>query len=275
MSLIMKIAGADFSASGLPTLKQTVFGFPADGLAGLYLFEDGDVDTAHVGSYLDSSGRQNNAELFSDFAAPVNRSYGLEVTDGSGLIMNTGIQQTGDFTILVCANLTMDPDLLDGYPTYTGDTGNAIPATRGATGNNTPRLVINTALQGSEIDTNGLYSHNSTYTAGASRIAVGKSAYGGANQPAILALSVQSDVVNFRTLSGYGTTYTDSDITPGYSSLDENILLGLWAHGAPGDLSGRLYGFAVYERGLSDSELSEAMSAMNARVASRGVTVVA
>lgn len=274
MSLIMKIAGADFSDSGLPKLKRAVFGFPAEGLAGLYLFEDGTVDTAHIGAFTDSSGRKNDAALFSDFSPPVNRSYGVEVTDGAGLIMNTGIKQPSNFTILVCANLTMDPDLLGGYPTYTGDTGNSIPATKASNGGNTPRLVINASLTGSESDTNGLYSNASLYTAGVSRVAVNKAAYGGANQPAILALSVVGDVVNFRSLSGFKSEYTDSDITPAYASVDRDMVLGLWSHGAPGNLSGRLYGFAVYERGLDDVEMTEAMEAMNTRVSARGVTVV-
>lgn len=270
----MKIAGADFSASGLPTLKQTVFGFPADGLAGLYLFEDGDVDTAHVGSYLDSSGRQNNAELFSDFAAPVNRSYGLEVTDEAGLILNTGIPQTGEFTILACVNLTMDTVDNDGYPTYTGDTGNRIPATRESYGDNSLRLALNVSLQNSTYS-NGVFSDGGVMLNGSGRNVIDPELYGGSDEPAVLALTVSADTVRIQTLSGYSFSAQDSDIAAGYADLDEEIVIGLWKHNITSAISGRLYGFAIYDRGLSESEVSEAMSAMNARVASRGVAVVA
>ena len=174
----------------------------------------------------------------------------------------------------MCANLTMDADLSTGYPIYTGDTGNSIPATKGSIGANSPRLVLNTSLGGSEVDTNGLYSEGTLYTKGISRIAVSKGAYGGANQPGILAFSVAGNDVNFRSQSGYGFAYTDEDITDGYASLNEDIVLGLWKHGTGSAISGRLYGFAVYDRGLSDSEMSEAMAAMNTRVSARGVAVV-
>tara|TARA_B110000196_G_scaffold317906_1_gene332068 strand:- start:3734 stop:4555 length:822 start_codon:yes stop_codon:yes gene_type:complete len=272
MSLIMKIAGADFSAFGLPTLKQTVFGFPADGLVGLYLFEDGDVDTAHAGVFLDSSGHKNNASLFSDFAAPVNRSYGLEVTDAAGLIINTGLPQTSEFTIVGCYNLTMDTATEEGYPTLTGDTGNKIPASKAATGSNNPRLALNVDLTGSKLS-NGVYSSAGVMINGSARASV-PAGYGQSDQPAILALTVASDTVGIQTLSGYKFSAQDADILSGYAALDEEILIGLWKHGATSALSGRLYGFAIYERGLDDVEISEAMAAMNARVAARGVVVV-
>jgi hypothetical protein len=273
MSLILKVAGANFSQSGLPKLKQTILGFPAEGLAGLYLFEDGSVDTAHTGEFLDSSGRANNASLFSDFSAPVNRSYGLEVTDGAGLILNSGIKQPSQFTILVCANLSMPTDSHNGYPTYTGDTGNGIPSSKASSGNNSPRLAINTALQGAD-DSNGLYSANSEMLRGKARIRVPEGTYGSANQPALMALSVGLDSLMFRTLSGFKAPVSDPDIQTGYAAVNEDVLLGLWAHGSPGGISGRLYGFAVYERALNDDEMSEAMAAMNTRVSARGVVVV-
>lgn len=272
MSLVMKVAGADFSQSGLPKLKQTILGFPSLGLAGLYLFEDGTVDTAHTGVFIDSSGRKNDASLFSDFSAPVNRSYGLEVTNSAGLILNTGIPQTGDFTILACVNLTMDTVSAEGYPTYTGDTGNKIPATKASTGSNSPRLALNVDLSGGG-HSNGMYSAGGTLLGGDVRVTIPYSR-GGSEQPAIMALKVSGDSAELRTLSGFEYSAQDADIPAGYAALDEEVVVGLWKHSTTSPLSGRLYGFAVYDRPLSDVEVAEAMAAMNARVAARGVVVV-
>ncbi len=274
MSFIIKIKGADFSASGLPVLKQTVLGFPGEGLAGLYLFEDGTVDAAHVGPFVDSSGRENDAVVYSDFAAPVNRSYGLEVTDGSGLIIDTGIPQGGEFTVVACLNNTMDSAVLDGYPTIFGDTGNNIPANKSASGSNNPRLSINMGLSGSSTNDIALFNNAGNLLNGATRVKVSESQYGSGNQPSILALTISADTVGFRTFSGFDHSITDADISAAYTGVAGTMAVGIWAHGSPDGISGRLYGYAIYDRALSDTEIAEAMAAMNTRVAARGVVVV-
>lgn len=275
MSLIMKIAGADFSESGLPKLKQTVLGFPGEGLAGLYLFEDGAVDAVHTSSFLDSSGRKNNAVLFSDFAAPVNRSYGLEVTDVAGLILDTGIPQGADFTVVACLKNTIDTAPQDGFPTWFGDIENGIPVNKAGTGSNSPRFAPNMSLS-SDSNNNGLYGLLGMFPNGASRVSVNEVAYGRADEPAIISFKVSADSVDFSTLSGFSYSAVDPDIATAYAGSAGNMTIGLWTHGTYStSITGQLYAFAIYERALSDVEISEAMAAMNSRVAARGITVFA
>jgi hypothetical protein len=62
MSLKIVIPGADFSAIGNPKVKSLLYGFPADGLAALYLMEDGAAGSVPT-QLLDSSGKSNHAPL--------------------------------------------------------------------------------------------------------------------------------------------------------------------------------------------------------------------
>jgi hypothetical protein len=274
MSLIIKIAGADFSASGLPKLKASVFGFDAEGLLGLYLFEDGVIDTSHPGPFLDSSGRNNDAVVFSDFASPIQRGYGLEVADTAGLIIDTGIIQSAEFTVVACLRNTIDSSVVSGYPTWFGDTGNNIPSKKSAQGTNQPRLTANMQITTS-VNRNGIFSLNGLMMNGRTRYDVSEANYGSASAPAVMSMRVGGDSVSFKTVSGYSVSETDVDISQGYLNLSDTMTVGLWGHaGLNSGISAELYGFAIYDRALSDAEMAEAMAAMNARVSARGVVVV-
>lgn len=275
MSLIIKVAGADFSATELPKLKQSVLGFPGFGLAGLYLFEDGVVGSPHSGQFLDDSGKGNTASIYSNFSSPVVRDYGVEITDTDGLIIDTGIPQGADFTVIGCLSNTIDTSLVDGFPAWFTDTGNNIPVAKGSEGSHDLRIVMN-ALLSDAANSNGAYDVSNTLL-GKVRPGIDETLYGSANQPGILSLRVSSadGAVDIKTLSGYSLSTTSVPAAAMYSNLTaESMVVGLWPHTGAKGISGRLYGFAIYDRALNDEEVVEAMAAMNTRVSARGVVVV-
>lgn len=85
MPLKIVIPGADFSGLGLPRFTPRALGFPAEGLAGLYLFEDGEVGDA-VSVAVDSSAAGANATLLSGSASPTRSAEGIAFTTGNGIM---------------------------------------------------------------------------------------------------------------------------------------------------------------------------------------------
>lgn len=270
MGLAIVIKGADFSASKLPKLRPTIKGFPAVGLAGLYLLQDGD-EGSHTGTFVDSSGNGNHGEIVGDYVTPAQRSYGVEVLDGAGLVINTGIQQPSDFTVIGCLKSSMDNATASGWPAWFGDTENQIPLTKAAPGDNGPRLAPNQDFSGTQIASNGVYAQDGIMLP-FSRHSYGASEH--ANERVVMGMRVAGDVVSLRSLGGKNFTHTDPDIKSGYENQTGKMCVGYWKHGGFTGLAAELYGFAIWDRALSDEEYIAALDAMGKHAEAQGVSVV-
>lgn len=271
MSLAIVIGGADFSASKLPRLQATREGFPAVGLAGLYLLKDG-VNGVHSGVFTDSSGAGNNGSVLGDYDLPAQRDYGVEITSESGLVIDTGIQLPSEFTVIGCLRSTMDNEVDTGFPTWFGDTQNGIPSTKSASASNSPRLAPNQDFTGSGLATNGVFSGSASMLPSI-RQTISAHKYGSAAAPAVMAMRIKADTVTLKTINGYQMSHSDANILSGYQNQDGNIVIGYWKHGSSLGLSAELYGFAIYDRALTDLEIDDAMSAMYDHVSARGVAI--
>tara|TARA_R110000744_G_C19371688_1_gene562885 strand:- start:5942 stop:6766 length:825 start_codon:yes stop_codon:yes gene_type:complete len=272
MSLVIKIKNADFSGSGLPLLEQTVQGFPADGLKGLYFFEEGENNTLHTGLFVDSSGNSNHGNLYLDFAPPINKNYGLEITDTNGLVIDTGIKLTPELTVIGCFENTMTKGVEPVYETHISDTLNI--GIDHASGNpiNTPRIAVNTRVNTNDFGDVGIYANNSSILDRTRSAEAGNS-----RMPSIYAVGVSgiSGDLKARSLDGVNYNRSNADIVQAYKTdlPESNIAVGMWGQGSRKELSGKLYAFAIYDKLLTDEQFTKAITAMNQKMIERGITV--
>lgn len=265
MSVIIRVPGADFSDSGLPKLQRQIYGIPADGIVGLYLFEDGTEGDA-VSQITDLSGNGNNAELYATSDTATKRSYGIEISGVLGSAFNTGIQQTPEFTVIACAKHKVQEVDYSGYPTFFTDTGG------GYSNGHANRLSLNIDLN-TPADTVGVYDYGSEIT-GTTRDTIPSSKQLASNPFIVsLAISGSSGEYKFKSISGYSNSATgkSAEIANEYNGLSSTMLIGFWPHGNDAAVDSEVYAYAIYDRLLSDAEIATAMSAIKARVESRGV----
>lgn len=273
MSVVIRIKGADFSGKGLPKLTRTINGIPSDGLAALYLMEDGNIGDSMT-QLLDSSGNNNHATIYSDWPAAIRQSFGLESANDDGAAFDTGIPASGEFTVIAALRRTMPIGTSASYPTWFSDTSNGSLTSVSAGSYHSERVVPNINVNGSE-DTHGIYDHGSE-TLGSVRSSF-SAAELPASEPAVLGYSSSAQLGELAFYNHVGGkkrfTGKSAELAAAYDGVIANQLVGMWHHGsADNAVTCELYAFAIYDRALTSEELSTAIAAVKTRVEARGVT---
>jgi hypothetical protein len=265
MSVIIRIPGADFSSSGLPKLQRQIYGIPADSLTALYLFEDG-ADGATVSTVTDSSGNGNHAELYAVSDPATKRSYGIEVAGNIGSTFDTGIVQTPEFTVIACAKHKVLELDYAGYPTFFTDTEGGYSNGHGN------RLSLNIDLN-TPNNTVGVYDYGAEIIGSARKLVPASEQL--ASDPFIVGLAVSGSAgeYKFKSITGYKNSATSKavEIANEYNGLSSTMLVGCWPHGADAAVDSEIYAYAIYDKLLTDEEMSQAMTAIKSRVQLRGV----
>lgn len=271
MSLLIQVRGADFSALGLPKLQQTLFGFPAAGLKGLYLLEDGVENTVFSGPFTDSSGNGNHAKVRNTWTAPLKRASGITTNSEHGMIIETPIPANTSFSWVIVARHTLPVESKTGlYPTFAGSTdGLSADMTSGMP--NLKGAVINVDLAGGSnfFNTWGVFSNEG---------ALSRKGVVGTDASVVSVFGVTFDSISgdliMMDISGARTDFNDEVVAAAIRGLAGNIVFGCWKHGNVYPISGENHLFAHYDRVLPETDLVKAMHAAKSRVESRGVAVV-
>lgn len=268
MSLIIKLKNTTFGNLGLPTLVQTILGFPANGLQGLYLLEEGAVDVAHSGIFLDSSGKGNHASRRGDWPAPTRRSYGMEAASPDGCCIETPVVMTPSLTWVFAGRYT-NPASSSAFPTFVGPSG-GIGTSRTATNGNGVNFTINT-------DTAALDwgSYRAPAWAGDANLRYRVSGNNNdALEPSVAAVTFDNVAGTYLMKELGGMRDSRSGFAgemAEHASSTSKVCFGVWRQGA-GNASAEIYLAVCYNRALTEAELDLAMEAARARVAARGVT---
>lgn len=275
MSLLIKVRGANFSALNLPKLEQTVLGFPADNLKGLYLLEDGTKDTVYDGAFVDSSGNGNHAFVRNTWTPPLKRASGIETNSENGMIIETPIPGNTSFSWVMVGKHNMEINPVETptwrFPTFAGQTDD-LSYNMESDSKNEKGLFINTDLQHTTVSSRsnwGTYSGISTM----SRVLIPEteaehlSVFG-------VTFNVTTGTVTLFDSSGRETSRTDALVGATMKTLTGNVAFGCWKHKSGVPVAGEMHLFAHYDRPLSRESMMKAMQAAKERVESRGVLVV-
>ncbi|EHH2499165.1 MULTISPECIES: hypothetical protein [Vibrio harveyi group] len=273
MSLLIKVRGADFSKLGLPVLEQTIFGFPAENLKGLYLLEDGTQDTVFNGPFIDSSGNGNHAKVRDTWTAPLKRKSGIATNSEHGMVIETPIPSNTSFTWIFVGRHTLPIEQQPGkYPSFVGQT-DALASDMTGSSPNTNGLLINSDLDktpsNTSFDAFGAYSGKGTMSR---RHIVGSKS----SIVTVIGMTfnVETGEMHIRDLNGRSASATDSVVAAAIRAFIGNVTFGCWKHGAFTPMSGEAHLFAHYDQVLGDAGLLKAMQAAKSRVESRGISVV-
>lgn len=279
MSYIIKIPGADFSNSGLPKLREQARGFDKAGLVGLFLFEEGNVGDVVSGPWADSSGSGHQLTLYANRQAPTRRSYGIDVNSVNGVILQSDIPSSlTEFTVIAGLRNNLPGSEASVYYHWFGATDNAYPADPSASHSSN-------AYPSPNFDARVAAGDYAIYAADAnifgSNRAMRLLPSDGATIGDAIAISYRIDGPGQQgahsTLSGLLQKVTDADITTKFNGSQTGFYtFGWWPFGTARTaqtVPAQLYGFAIYNRYLSDSETVDNLRAMAAIAASRGVTL--
>lgn len=273
MSLIIRIKDADYSASGLPKLEKTIFGFPAEGLIALYLCEDG-TSGQELTTLIDSSGNGNHATLWTGYANPRRTADKGGIVTGSdlGVGFDTGIPITAEKTLIWAGKHTI-PNWSagnNGYPTQLSSTESL-----SATSNSHNRCLAtnyNLSTQNSyEVNTFGAYSADSAIGdeigKGTSRWFVYKNL---GHELGVEALTLgQNGYLSLKSKDGTTKTDTFAGLVDYEANRNGNHAVGLMRHNAVG-CTGEVQIVALYDRVLDSATFSQAWAAARSRMIQRG-----
>ena len=282
MSFIIRIAGADFSGSGLPALKRTVRGFDADGLVGLYLPNETTIG-AGVSSITDLSEQGNAATLMSDFPAPLQTASGLQSQAGrtNSFIFDTGIPMTPDMTVFYCGRSLTPAASTEAWEIFLSDTAADIPTDRADSANNATRPNIAGRLDrdgevlGESVafmDRSGLYAPSYLF-------ANPSDTYGKCTAPCAAGLRIGENG-EFTAKKSGGWTGNAEATTPSASAVSTlystagNVCFGHWTTGSTANTQHQaaFYGAVVYDRLLTPAEMDTVIANLLTQVSARGVT---
>jgi hypothetical protein len=272
VSVIIRLKNTTFANTGLPRLIQTVYGFPADGLEGLYLMEDGEVGVAHAGMFADASGKGNHAARRGDWPAPLRRDYGFEAASPNGLAIETPVPMTPSMTWIFAGRRAAG--LVDGYPLFfapstcvgaTAAGANTIPVDR--------EPILNAMIVAPNNNNWGIFTNTFWFGAGNNRVHL-PNASDPADVPSVIGMSFDNDsgVLVFKSLHSRLSYAGLAGKTDEWKTNQAKVVFGWCRYGSTSNQAGgEVMLAACYSRGLSEAELDAAMEAARARVAARGV----
>lgn len=285
MVMVITVDGTGNPGTGLGRIVPLIDGMPPDGLLALVDFDGGVEGAAFAGPYLDKSGNGNNFTLKPGYAAPIQRSYGLEVTSPHGAPMGTPIPgNMRDFTIITAitpmfpggeSGITTNifsanhPSLDDGTPSNSNPTITNYP-------------VINMIGSGAA-GTWALYADATAIPWGVGN----RQTFNGSPgymQPAILGVSlsgteVSGGVAGVARLMAHGQTekvIASNALAAFFDGVTgrPQLVAGVWPNGSArtaAPVLARLHSVAVYARSMSTAEMADVLDRMHTRLVARGV----
>ncbi|MEM7709376.1 MAG: hypothetical protein AAF264_01215 [Pseudomonadota bacterium] len=279
--MITTLPDADFSSSRAPRARPLRYGFDVTGLKGLWLFEDGDIDQPHVGPFQDYSGLGSDLTLYTGRTAPIRRSYGLEVADVDGLILESAISSgLAEFTMLAAVKPRLPGDEAGVYQTIFGSTDTPLPPADTGRHDHQTFPVIN--FDGTSPAASAewaVFDYSGDVFGSVRPVVDGGSAGGSLNDAVVLdfAVSASADTARIGTHLSTPRTFTSQALGDYYSQSRSGVLtFGAWPEGFSRTVASpqaELYGFALYDRYLDAEALTYARAAMTARIEARGVTL--
>lgn len=267
------IPGIDASQSGLGRSLPLVRGLPADGLQALYLFDNGQVGQP-VNQFVDLSGKRNHGHLYGNYAAPVQRTWGVEVQSVNGLMIATGVPVGQSATVVLALEARVPGNESGVFPTHFGTTANAYNIDPAAYVANANTPVVNFSGAGA-FGSYALFDGTTgTSVLGATRTALVGGP--GNSQPAVLGLRINgpANTMGLRANSGAEQVVSRASIGSHYAQDRGEILLGAWGQGSQRTAASpnyRLFGAAVYDRVLDDEMLSVAMRGIRRQAEAAGI----
>ena len=287
MVMVITVDGTGDPGTGLGRIVPLIDGMPAQGLLSLVDFDGGTNGQANPGPYLDKSGLGNNLTLKPGYTAPIQRATGLEVVSPHGAPLGSLISGAmRDFTVVIAATPLM-PGSESGVLTNffsanqsSFDDGN--PANSNATPTNYPVLnITGSSAAGSW----ALYASTSAIAWGSPdrRVLTGAPGLGA---PALMAISVSgteqvSGVAGIIRTMAYGQAeqvISSAAIASFFDGVTSrpNLAFGVWPNGSArsaAPILARLHATAVYDRSMTGTQMSDILTRMRTRLATRGVEI--
>ncbi|WP_191569531.1 hypothetical protein [Paracoccus yeei] len=287
MVMVITVDGTGNPGTGLGRIVPLIDGMPPDGLLALVDFDGGVEGDAFAGPYLDKSGNGNNFTLKPGYAAPIQRSYGIDVTSPHGAIMATGIAGTMPNLTIIAALTPMIPGGESGI-TINAFGGNQSSFDDGTPSNSNPTAtdypVINMVGSGAT-GTWALYADATRIPWGVGNRQTFNGSPGYA-QPAILGVSLSGTqesggVTGVARLMAHGQAEKVIASTALASFFDgvtarPNLVVGVWPTGSARSAApvlARLHSYAIYSRSMSTAEMAEVLDRMHTRLAARGIEI--
>lgn len=287
MGLIIRVKDADFSKSGLPKLRSTRFGFLTDGLIGLYLFDDGAVDSVYSMA-IDNSGEGNHAPLRGTWTGAIRKSFGVQCGD-NGVVYECPTKALRNFTWIVAAK-TLIPNVLaggKGFPRYMGTTG-CVGTDPAAVNSGNSHIYINTDCQTASNASWGV-QYNGGTPAGwpvATGTPTARMPFSGAattanSSIAGISLNTADDVLLLMTSSNSSAVVTQDQ---GYEAMltaytdpllvTHKHTIGAWRSTTLATIvPAELYLAVIYNRALSPIELANVMGNARSICTNRGIVI--
>lgn len=281
MSLRITLPGTDFSGLGLPTLETFIEGFPGGSdLRVLALFADGAVGSPHPGPYLNSARPTEPLTLMTGRVAPLRQSFGLEVTDPNGLILQSSQIAAGSFTLVYAVRVDAS-GVAGHFPTFFASSEDAYPVSPTESHTNAPFPCVNfDARQVADAGTYGIYDRDRILVSGSSRPLVLSAATASTGDWAIHGLQIDTDnaIARHCSVSGGEVSVANPAIPAFFDAAARTgtFLFGAWPHStvrpstAPFALVG---GFALYAGAISSPRFTVAIQAMARFMAARGASI--
>jgi hypothetical protein len=258
----------------MPAPSVRKYGFPVSGLIGLYFFMEAAIGQANAGPYQDWSGNGNHATKASNRATPVQRAYGLEITDQYGWYLQTPFAQPDSFSVIA----GVYADAQAGGTTevhFSSCSANGQPTDPTQYWTQTPYPTLSMVV-GADAPIRA-YSGQGEFSDSAMQSVIQLSTSSGKRgQWIVPAMSVKGDTGNIKVTakSGELVQATTTKLVTRYAASDPaNMFLGIMPIVQRFPVTGKVGAFAVYNRQLPDDEMTIATAVMAKIMTDRGQTV--
>lgn len=258
--MLITIPGANFENAGLGQIVRFHGGMPDKDLLGLYLFDGGEANGATLAQIADKSGNGNDASLADAYYTNgVQRSYGLEGAGEVGAKYSTGIEvNDGPKTII-----------WSGQNTHPGGEASVYTIACDAVG-------LNLHLSGTSDPSSALLYDSAQHTGSTSMLFTGAEGLE-LSLTLSMVLDGPNDSVHLQHLGESRQTRTDAGVGAHFDGVTPRgpFNFGAWKFGstsAAGAVIGKCYGFAVYDRAMTEPEVAEHMGYLQAIGEGRGIT---
>lgn len=271
--MFFRSARAAFVDTAMPAPTVRRYGFPASGLIGLYLFGEVAAGQPNPGPYVDLSGSGNTAVKAGTRATPTQQGYGLQVTDQYGFYMECPFAQPKSWTAITAVNA--DAQTGSQSAILLSNSGNGTPTAAADYWAQSPWPFLEVPT-GADSPIRG-FSVPGDFSDSAAQATLPLSLTSGKRgQWVVPAMSVDGDLGRVRVTARSGevaSATTAKMVTRQAAAAPAKVLLGMMPFVQRFPVTGRVAGFAYYNRALTAEELVVANAAMAAITTARGVAL--
>lgn len=275
MSIVIRVKGANFSNSGLPKLIPTIAGFTTENLKGLFLFEEGTVDQAHSGQFVDSSGLGNHGTLRGNWLQPTKKAFGMQGGAG-GIAINTGIAAGQKLTVVLGVKFNEPDPASNVYPLIFGPSAQMPASIAAAATLGSNKMFINAQFipssNANDMDW-GVYKSGGPITGDATTRKTISGSAGHANSSCLIGFTYDA-TATFLLAKHAGGEFRTSAAALAFDPAD-TLAFGLLNAASGHNVAAgvELYLAAIYSDS-SEALLDAAMAAARARITGRGVILL-